>query len=399
MAEKTRKARRGKINLKSMLSVLAILACVILLAYFVSRHVAQKEPSKPLEEESSIPLVECEWHVFLAGTNGYPKEIPSLESAERDVEELQKLFKNLGVKDENIIVLKTENSDVYETTTKESLELKYEEFLNGLTKNSIAFVFLSGHGFSEGEKSYYAPRDFKLDKTEKKISIDDWLKKLSKTKARFKWMCIDACRTPIPDRTRDLNSSILTIGGVPKDVLLTQSCEQGQYSYETTEEVEPVEKKRHSLFTRAFIEAIDSRSQQADTNGDGVSLNELRDYLERRVPLYVDKYYPGSRQDPEFTGIENWGELGDSPLFEKQYVSAWKLLAEAEELIVQYDSEMDEGRIEGARGVIEEASAKLNMARSFLPEDDARIETVKNAISERNGQVAPADEADGSSER
>lgn len=95
-----------------------------------------------------------------------------------------------------------------------------------------------------------------------------------------------------------------------------QSCGQGQYSYEPTEELEPNPKKRHGLFTRAFIEAIDSRFPQTDTNKDDkVSLNELRDYLTSRVPQYVAKYYD-AEQDPEFTGIETLGEeLVNSPLF------------------------------------------------------------------------------------
>ena len=55
----------------------------------------------------------AEWRGFLAATNNYTSEIGELRCAENDVDELVNIFRALGVKDENLIVLKSSNKDPY----------------------------------------------------------------------------------------------------------------------------------------------------------------------------------------------------------------------------------------------------------------------------------------------
>ena len=76
----------------------------------------------------------AEWHVFLAATNHYSEGIPDLQCAEADVNELLRIFKALGAKDENITVLKSTNTDPYKMPLKSSFDEKYDEFLKNISE-------------------------------------------------------------------------------------------------------------------------------------------------------------------------------------------------------------------------------------------------------------------------
>ena len=292
----------------------------------------------------------AEWRVFLAATNHYPEGIKDLHCAEADVDELLRVFKALGVKDGNITVLKSTNTDPYKMPLKSSFDEKYDDFLNSLTKESIAFVFLSGHGFCEDEddgngkttRSYYAPSDFRRkNKDEKKISIDDMMERLEASPARFKRLCVDACRSPLD---RGVNEKSLSISEVPRGLVLTQSCKVEQSSYELWGNGVPYE---NGLFTRAFVDAISGRSPEADKNRDGVvTMGEIRDYVETRVPSDAKKYV-GGVQNPIFTtmkGVSFDAEYAQYPLFQdlpifghrpEDWRKGQRLKEEAEELVKQ----------------------------------------------------------------
>ena len=264
----------------------------------------------------------AEWHVFLAATNIYADEIGELKYAENDVDELVKIFSALGVKDENLIVLKSSNKDPYKTTSQRSIERNYKRFIDGLNSNSIAFVFLSGHGFTDTQNggAYYAPLDFVYDYfDETKISIDDMMSQLADSSARFKWLCVDACRSnlaPTVKRRTDGKAKSLAIENVPKGVVFTQSCQKGQFSYEYGGSNAPF---NNGLFTRAFVDAISGRSPEADVNPkDGVvTMGEIRDYIETRVPKDAQNYCNGL-QNPVFTVKKgtSFDEIAPYKLFE-----------------------------------------------------------------------------------
>ena len=292
MSESSRK-RVGKGRRVWLFASVAFLILVI--AAFAARYY--------YNERSFHSDALADWHVFLAATNHYPERIVPLKYAEADVDELAKVFKSLGVKDENITILKPSNFEFPDRMpTKESLLRSYEKFIAGLTERSVAFVFLSGHGFSEkgkdgNEISYYVPYDCYWDKLDdKKISIDMMMENLSTSRARFKWLCVDACRDTIERGIGDNES--LSISNVPEGVLVTQSCQSGQKSYEAGRPKAPFS---NGLFTRALIDSIRGRSPRADADRDGVvTLGELRDYVTDRVPRDAQRYCSGV-QNPSFS--------------------------------------------------------------------------------------------------
>lgn len=288
-----------------------------------------------------------EWHAFLVATNHYDVDVRNLKYAEADVEELHRSLKALGVKDENIMILKSSNLEFSLGSSKESIEDGFKTFLSKLTERSAAFVYLAGHGFCQNNWwgkpcSYYAPSDFQFEKTNsKRVSIDEMMKQLAKTKARFKWMCVDACRDPID---RGISSRSLSISNVPKGVVLTQSCKLGQLSFEAGKtEGAPFE---NGLFTRAFVDAFDGHAPEVDADQDGIlTLGELRDYVEARVPRDAQQYL-NAKQNPVFTSMDsvsldafaNYALFDELPIMghrPEDWQRGQKLREEAEELVKQ----------------------------------------------------------------
>ena len=130
MSESSRK-RVGKGRRVWLLASVAFLILVI--AAFAARYY--------YNERSFHSDALADWHVFLAATNHYPERIVPLKYAEADVDELAKVFKSLGVKDENITILKPSNFEFPDRMpTKESLLRSYEKFIAGLTERSVAFT-------------------------------------------------------------------------------------------------------------------------------------------------------------------------------------------------------------------------------------------------------------------
>ena len=90
---------------------------------------------------------------------------------------------------------------------------------------------------------------------------------------------------------------------------------RGQFSYEYGGSNAPFS---NGLFTRAFVDAISGRSPEADADRNGVvTLGEIRDYLESRVPKDAQLYCNGM-QNPTFTMMKgaSFSDIADYKLFE-----------------------------------------------------------------------------------
>lgn len=309
MSESSRK-RVGKGRRVWLLASVAFLILVI--AAFVARYY--------YNERSFHSDALADWHVFLVATNYYPEGIEKLRYAEADVDEFHRTFISLGVKEENITILKPSNyKDPDKMPSKGALLRSYRRFLNGLTENAVAFVFLSGHGFCEEDeagkmRSFYVPYDCYSDELDaKKVSIDDMMEDLATSKARFKWICVDACRNLLG---RGVTEKSLSISNVPEGLIISQSCQPGQKSYEAGEKNgAPF---NNGLFTRALVDAISNRSHEADSNQDGVvTLGELRNYVTKRVPQDALRYCR-AEQDPIFSAMNDssFEEMTEYPIFE-----------------------------------------------------------------------------------
>lgn len=327
-----------------------------------------QEDSEPALTAESGTL--AEWHVFIVATNNYydpdDPNLFALRYAEADADSLEEIFKALGAKDENITVLKSSNQSYFTRSNKESIEKGYRRFLNGLTEKSIAFVFLCGHGFGDKTRSYYLPEDCTIEnRDEKKISIDDMMTDLAASKARFKWMCVDACRNEIGKR--GVGKRSLSINDAPKGILLTQSCSSGEFSYEVGKaDGAPSD---NGVFTRVFVNAISGRDPSADADQDGkVTLRELRDYVCEQAPLDARKYFRDAVQNPVFSSLDgaSFEEFAKYPLFEdRNWREALRLREDAEKLVQEQN--------------YAEALKKIHEAYRLRPQDPV-IASLKDEI-------------------
>lgn len=343
MNEKSVKVK-NRIGRNVWITILTVVTLLSIAFVFHQTFKSDAPVAPPIGADEAI-----EWHAFLVATNHYDVNIRNIMYAEADVDDLRRSLMALGVKNENISVLKSSNTEFSLGTSKEAIEDSYKEFLSRLTERSAAFVYLAGHGFCQSDwlgrrRSYYAPSDFQFEKTSaKRVSIDKMLKQLAKSKARFKWMCVDACRDPLD---RGINSGSLSIASVPPGIVLTQSCELGQQSFEAgRREGAPFE---NGLFTRAFIDAINGLAPEVDVDQNGVlTLGELRDYVVARVSDDA-QYYLNTEQNPVFTTInkESLDEFANYPLFfdlpimghsREEWQRGQKLREEAESFIKQGD--------------------------------------------------------------
>ena len=247
----------------------------------------------PSAARAGMRVDSTNWRVFLVGVNDYTSSIADLRYAESDVDALAERFRELGVARENITVLKGSNTDFYEAASSTAIKLRYQEFLESLDSNSIAFVFFSGQAF-DVNGVYLAPSDFRLDRiAETSLSVDDMIDQLGASPAKFKLFCADIARTGLPSSHDELvvpepidrhvssanSSNLLAILG-------SRSAER---AYEAPN-------LQHGIFTVALLDCMAA----GDADGNRcVTVREMIDYLHRRVPE-LSRRFNRAEQHPDF---------------------------------------------------------------------------------------------------
>ncbi len=315
----------------------------------------------------------AEWRVLLVATNHYPGNLGDLRYAEKDADDLREQFEKIGVPPSNITVLKSSNLDFYKATSKKSIDAAFNRFVSSLTENSVAFVFFSGHGFSLTDetgklRSYYAAQDFRnKDDQSTRVSLDDILDRVASSPARFKWICVDACRNVISSR-RGLFDGDLRLSEVPQGLWFTQSCSEGEYSYEGSGSGKYEGEVRNGLFTRALLDAIDGELAADDDQDCTVTLGELQSYVERRVSDDAKRFFNGD-QNPTFTAVgEDLNKIKKSPIFPDLPIHGYpgKDWREGRKLVSESETLRDEGDYETALAKINEALKLLKDAEDII---------------------------------
>ena len=268
-------------------------------------------------DKSSSPY--AEWRVFLVGTNDYSGELPDTRFAENDVDEMRERLEELGVSRENMTVLKASNSEFYDSTSSGAIETRFEEYLDSLTEDSVAFVFFSGLGF-EDNGPCYAPHDFRLDRFEEtRLSFTDLARRLAESPAKFKLLCADTARLPLSEPSLEGAESeyekSLERGDASalldnaSNLLVVMGCKANGNSFESPD-------LEHGLFTSVLLEAL---SGMGDANDDGViSMREFIEFLNKNVPK-ASMELCNKAQVPDFklytSGLTEVLELLEFPLF------------------------------------------------------------------------------------
>ena len=270
---------------------------------------------------------------LLVGVTQYD-HYQGLKYAVNDAELIRDELLALKVSPENIILLRSGGTDD-EKPTKANIEkaldrlIGPEDFRKDETgaetgvgganrseplvqEGDLLFLAFSGHGTQTPDGAYFMPSDAAenrvgTDIAPSLVSIERLQERIGKSKAAFKWLLIDACRSASPTpvtlgpESSELPSMQL-IDSPPPGMITMQSCAPTEKSWE----LDGIE---NGCFSRAFVTGLQGN---ADVNGDGnVTMNELWLFISNETPRLARTEYHS--QNPvlntehmtEFIVVEN----------------------------------------------------------------------------------------------
>ncbi|MBQ9128634.1 MAG: caspase family protein [Thermoguttaceae bacterium] len=225
---------------------------------------------------------------------------------------MAKKLVEIGFEERDVVVLKTGETDD-KRPTQSAIARRFADFVDNLNEGDFVIVYLSGHGLqSPTGEAFFAPTDVDLkDLFGTSVSIKEMTRALKKSAASFRWIIVDACRedpaNPGAARSpfqlaRSATARALTDPlDVPDSVLLLQSCEPGNLSYEGGRG--RAKHLENGFFTLSLLEALDENKSKADANDDGVlAFSELFTYVSARTNEMAYEYYDAT-QKPCLDGL------------------------------------------------------------------------------------------------
>jgi len=303
-------------------------------------------------------------------------------------------------------VLKTGETDD-KRPTQSAIARRFAEFVDNLNEGDFVIVYLSGHGIqSPSGEAFFAPTDVDLkDLFGTSVSIKKMTRALKKSAASFRWIIVDACRedpsNPGAARSpfqlaRSATARALTDPlDVPDSVLLLQSCEPGNLSYEGGRG--RAKHLENGFFTLSLLEALDENKSKADANDDGVlAFSELFTYVSARTNEMAYEYYDAT-QKPCLDGLAaDFALMTIGDVTPENRRKAKELYAEAQRLRGEEKWEAALEKIRDARECnpeneeyrVAEAEVEQVIAGSKPPvvikddDDDEKIDELKQMIAE-----------------
>ncbi len=248
-------------------------------------------------------------YVFAVGINKYQNSSYELNYAQPDA----KAFLDKVVETNKTIYKSIHPIGLYDAqATRSNIMKEFKTVINKAKAEDVFVFFYAGHGTIDQEKDdafYLVPTDVtKLygdaaQLESKAISYEELKNTLTKVKAQKQIVLMDACHSGAAVggmKTRaagEDEKAIITLARSSGTVLLASS---GSQQFATEFEV-----LKHGTFTYALLEALDGKADR----GDGqVTVNEIKLYLDDRVPELTQQY-GGKAQYP--TG---WMTGNDFPL-------------------------------------------------------------------------------------
>ena len=262
------------------------------------------------QSDDDIPSVELShWRVFLIEAHDYIDNGWSpLPEAENDLVAIRDRLEALGVSPDNIVEYsQRQGAKASSLPSKQNIEKGFQQYVEDLTEDDFAFVYLIGHGMENPDTnvSYFVPFDGELLDFGKSVSINGMLEQLGASSARLNLVVVDACRD---GGTRGSDPVMRTkIAKTPKSVVLLQSCGPKEKSLESKE-------LNHGFFTSKFLDALVLDDNPADLKGQGnkdgtLTVFELVQYAIQETKRAVKREF-GKTQTPYVQGsITQFGIL------------------------------------------------------------------------------------------
>jgi formylglycine-generating enzyme required for sulfatase activity len=235
--------------------------------------------------------------VVLIGVNDY-SELRKLRFAGNDQRALAEQFAQRGFPKDQIYLLDDKAADKVYLPTQRNIEKRLDQVLGMAERGDLVIVGFSGHGVQLDGKSYLCPEDARIDKlAETSVSMDQVYDRLTKCKATFKLLLVDACRNDILPEGRKSVGISRSVGGFsagkekpPEGIMQLTSCAPGQVSWED-------ETFSHGVFMHYLLEGL--RGEAA--NRGQVTLVGLYEYASLNTRKYVDRQF-SDLQTPALKG-------------------------------------------------------------------------------------------------
>ena len=254
----------------------------------------QKIESRPdfltVEYKGEI-LVTSTLHVLAVGINKYQNEAYSLNYAQPDAKSFvtalnehgKRLFKSIN---------KVEIYD--ENATRENIMMAFKTMITYAKPEDVFLFYYAGHGTidEENDEEYYlVPTNItKLygdpeQLAKKGISATELRDVLKQVKSQKQVILLDACHSGGVVKTLNVR------GAATDEKALIQLARSSGVailaSSGTKQFATEFEELKHGVFTYALIEALDGK---ADAGDKKVTVNEMKLYMEERVPELTKKY-------------------------------------------------------------------------------------------------------------
>lgn len=300
--------------------LLLLLASVALFGGVVYRRFCIEVPhassngalKQGVKDRENVEAGERKAFLVAADRYGRKANLNELPGAKRDVEDLRARLLEIGFEKKNVVTLQTGDVDYEFLPEKKKIENCFKNFIDNLKPEDFALVYLVGHGgeASKTNEPFFLPVDYNAERSYETaaVSIKEIMDKLARSRAKFRWLIVDACRSTAEEptstdaRARAATApSLSSIKNIPNSIVLMQSCSSRQNSYEGGGQ--GAEDIANGFFTLSLLEALNAKEAKADKNKDGdITFEEIRNYVTERTKELAKRY--NKEQTPTYGGAD-----------------------------------------------------------------------------------------------
>ncbi len=306
-------------------------------------------------------------YALLIGVDTYAHS-SRLRCCENDVSLFESCLYEMDVDRANIIHIGSSSKQLDRRPTFTLINHWLDYCFERLNENDVFIFMFSGHGFEVDGTPYLSTFDSIVTqngqpKPETAISVDDLIKRLNRSKARFKWLVIDACRVKLDAARGSFGAFGSARLSTPKGCAVFQSCQSGDISIETID-------KSQGIFILSLVNGLRGG---ADYDNDGkITIQDLEKYVKAETPRLAKQHHidqiPSCSID--LNGADNFvlrDNLHIEGMTYEQVKIGDSLIDEAKKQIVEAD--FLKKYTEGNRDLVEYISAycKVNEALAFEP--------------------------------
>uniref|UniRef100_UPI00404A1152 caspase family protein n=1 Tax=Fulvivirga sp. TaxID=1931237 RepID=UPI00404A1152 len=255
-------------------------------------------------------------YILSVGINTYKNPGYNLNYAQPDA----KSFTNKVIGNSSKMFKNVRKTEIYDTeATKENIIKGFESIISQAKPEDVFVFYYAGHGTldEENDNEYYlVPTNItKLygdpqQLQDKGISATELKGYLAEVKSQKQLILMDACHSGGAIKSMGVRAAaseekaIVQLARASGVVMLASS---GTQQFATEFEV-----LQHGVFTYALLEALDGA---ADSGDEKVTVNELKIYMDERVPE-LSRQYGGQEQYP--TGFVHGNDFPISIVYEKE---------------------------------------------------------------------------------